>query len=266
MKFLKNLPARLCGLLGLSAVGFSHPKVINVTAEDFVNMKKIQVRADGTPINQTSSINIVCGGCQASYSYTKVGDGNPHQNFVITQKGGSLVACDTSTTSTGTGYSTTLGWSLSLGVNSEFSSAGFSISESETYSVSNTFTCNGVAAEQGDICVLFYQAVTAFTVDVKEVNSCACGGTTVSDRGQATVYAPNSNQTGSITGRGINVVNHGVQQCVGDSDRKVHYYCGPPGGPAWWNGRGEGPWIADYVNERSPAGCAIPIEAHRYED
>lgn len=34
----------------------------------------------------------------------------------------------------------------------------------------------------------------------------------------------------------------------------------------WWDGRGEGPWIADYVNLRAPAGCAIPIEANRYQD
>lgn len=261
-----SLPTRLCGLLALSAIGLSHPRAINVTAEEFIDMKEIHVRADGTLINQTSSTDLVCGGCQASYSYTKVGNGNPHQNFVITQKGGTLVACDTASTSTGTGYSTTLGWSLSLGVNTPFESAGFSISESETYSVSNTFTCNGVAAEGGDICVLFYQAVTAFTVTVKEVNSCACGGTTTVNRGKAVVYAPNSNQLGSIAGRGINVVKHGVEQCVGDSNRKVEYYCGPPGGPAWWDGKGEGPWIEDYVNERVPAGCSIPIEAHRYQD
>jgi hypothetical protein len=261
-----NFPTRLFSLLALSAVGLSLPRVIDVRAEDFIQMRDIHVLENGTQINQPFSIDMVCGGCQASYSYTKVGDGDPHQNFVITQKGGTLVACDTSTTSTGTGYSTTLGWSLSLGVNTPFESAGFSISESETYSVSNTFTCAGVADEDGDICVLFYQAVTAFTVTVKEVNSCACGGTTTVDRGEAVVYAPNSNQIGSIAGRGINVVNHGVQQCVGDSDRKVDYYCGPSGGPDWWNGKTEGPWIDDYVNERSPAGCSIPIEAHRYDD
>ena len=228
-------------------------------------MGEIHVRVDGTPINQTSSIDIVCGGgCQPSYSYTRVNDGSPHQNFVITQKGGTLVACDTSSTSTGTGYSTTLGWSLSMGVNTPFES---SVSESQTYSVSNTFTCNGVAAQRGDICVLFYQAVTAFTVNVKEVNTCACrGGTTIIDRGEAIVYAPNSNQVGSVARRGINVVDHGVQQCVGDSDRKLHYNCGPPGGPKWWEGKWEGPWIAYYVNTRQPAGCSIPIETNKYQD
>lgn len=67
---------------------------------------------------------------------------------------------------------------------------------------------------------------------MKEVNSCACGGgTTIIDRGEAIVYAPNPNQVGSVTGRGINVANHGVQQYVGDSDRKLQYNCGPAGGP-----------------------------------
>ncbi|KAK9312700.1 hypothetical protein V1522DRAFT_395408 [Lipomyces starkeyi] len=266
MKLLGNTSGVLCTLLALAAVGSSLPTTIDVTAEDFMNMNEIKVRSDGTPINQTGSEDIPCGGCIPYYHYTMVGDGDPHQNFVITQKGGTLVACDTSGVSTGTGYSVTLGWSLSLGVNSAFSSAGFSVSESETYSVTNSFDCNGVAAEGGDICVLFYQAVTAFTVDVTEVLECDCGGGGTSDRGNAVVYAPNANQIGSVAGRGINVVQHGVQQCVGDNDRSINYYCGPPGGPEWWNGRAEGPWIADYVNQRQPAGCAIPIEANRYSD
>ena len=176
------------------------------------------------------------------------------------------MACDTSAVSTGTGYSVTLGWSLSMGVNSAFSSLGFSVSESETYSVTNSFNCNGVAAESGDICVLFYQAVTAFTVDVTEVLSSACAGSNTIDRGQAIVYAANSNQIGSVNGRGINVPSHGVEQCVGDSDRTVLYFCGPAGGPEWWNGKGDGPWIEDYVNQRVPSNCAIPIEANRYTE
>jgi hypothetical protein len=266
MKLLGNTSGVLCTLLALAVVGSSLPTIIDVTAEDFMNMKEIKVRSDGPSINRTGTTDMVCGGCTPSYYYTKVGDGDPHQNFVITQKGGSLVACDSSSVSTGTGYAVTLGWSLSLGVNSAFSSVGFSVSESQTYSVTNTFVCNGVAAENGDICVLFYQAVTAFTVDVTEVLECACAGSHTIDRGTAVVYAPNSNQLGSIAGRGINVVQNGVEQCLGDADRNINYYCGPPGGPEWWNGRGAGPWIADYVNQRQPAGCAIPIEANRYTD
>ncbi|PYI05620.1 hypothetical protein BO78DRAFT_419375 [Aspergillus sclerotiicarbonarius CBS 121057] len=266
MKFFGNPTPVLATLLALAQVGFSYPTAIDLTAEDFMKMNSVTVKRDGIPLNETGASDIVCGGCTQSYHYTKVGDGDPHQNFVITQKGGTLVDCATSTTSTGTGYSTTLGWSLTLGVNSAFSSAGFSISESETYSVSNTFTCNGVAAEGGDICVLFYQAVTAFTVDVTEVNSCACGGTAVINRGTAVVYAPNANQMGSVAGRGINVAQHGVVQCSGDADRRVNYYCGPAGGPDYWNGKDAGPWNADYVNNRSPAGCAIPIEANMYSD
>lgn len=271
MKLLDNGSSLLCVLLTLVVAGCSYPTAVNITAEDFMNMQEIRVRSDGSLIDgslihNTNNIDMVCGGCTPSYSYKKVGDGDPHQNFVITQKGGTLVACDTSSSSTGTGYSVTLGWSLSIGVNTPFESAGFSISESESYSVSNTFSCSGVAAENGDICVMFYQAVTAFTVDVTEVNSCACGGTSTSDHGTATVYAPNADQIGSVAGRGINVIHNGVEQCVGDSDRTVNYYCGPPGGPEWWNGRGEGPWIDDYVNQREPAGCGIPIEAYRFSD
>ncbi|GFN10720.1 hypothetical protein AtubIFM55763_010642 [Aspergillus tubingensis] len=253
-------------LLAFASVGISRPTIIDITAEEFMNLEKVTVRQDGTLTNQSSSPDIICTGCTSTYHYTKVGDGNPHQNFVITQKGGTLVNCATSTTSTGTGYSTTLDWSLSLGVNSAFSSAGFGVSESETYSVSNTFTCNGVAAEGGDICVLFYQAVTAFTVDVTQVLACECSGGSTIDRGTATVYAPNANQMGSIAGRGINVAQHGVVQCSGNADRRVNYYCGPPGGPEFWNGLDAGPWVSQYVNNRAPAGCSIPIEANRYTD
>jgi hypothetical protein len=266
MKLLGNVSSLVCILLTLAAVGFSYPTTINITAEDFMNMPNIKVRSDGTLAPATNTIDIVCGGCTPSYSYTKVGDGSPHQNFVITQKGGTVVECDTPETTTGTGYSLTLGWSLSIGLDAEFDSVGFDVTEEETYSVSNSFSCDNVAAENGAICVLFYQAVTAFTVDVTEVNECACGETTVIDRGTAIVYAPNANQIGSVQGRGINVVSHGVEQCWGESDRTINYYCGPAGLPDWWTGRGEGPWIDDYVNNREPAGCDIPIEAHKYTD
>lgn len=87
---------------------------------------------------------------------------------------------------------------------------------------------------------------------------------------QAIVYAPNEHQMGSIAGRGINVprppTDHNVEQCVGDDDRTINYYCGPAGGPEWWNGKADGPWIDDYVNQREPANCSIPIEAYRFTD
>ncbi|EED20729.1 hypothetical protein TSTA_039300 [Talaromyces stipitatus ATCC 10500] len=244
MKLLSNVSSLFCLLLALTVPGYSYPTAVNITAEDFMELQEIRVRADGTLYN-TGITDI---------------------NFVITQKGGTLVACDTPDSSTGTGYSVELGWSLSIGLDAEFDSVGLDISESQTYSVSNTFSCNNVADEKGDICVLFYQAVTAFTVQVTEVLECACGPTSTIDRGTAIVYAPNADQVGSIAGRGINVIQNGVQQCVGDSDRTINYYCGPPGTPGWWDGRGEGPWIEDYVNAREPAGCDIPIEANRYSD
>lgn len=266
MRLPFNVSSLLYTLLALAVAGFSYPTTLNVTAEDFINMKEIKVRSDGTLVHNTNTIDMVCGGCTPSYSYSLVGNGNPHQNFVITQKGGTTVECDTPETSTGTGYSLTLGWSLSIGLDAEFESFGLDVTEEETYSVSNTFTCDGVAAEQGAICVLFYQAVTAFTVNVTEHLECACGGSSTIDRGTAIVYAPNADQVGSVQARGINVVSHGVEQCWGEADRTINYYCGPPGLPSFWKLKGEGPWIDDYVNKREPAGCDIPIEANRYYD
>ncbi|RAO71279.1 uncharacterized protein BHQ10_007291 [Talaromyces amestolkiae] len=266
MGILGNVTSLLCILLALAVTGISYPTTINITAEDFANMPDIKVRSDGTIVPHTGTIDMVCGGCTPSYSYSKVGDGNPHQNFVITQKGGTSVECSTPETSTGTGYSLTLGWSMSLGLDAEFSSLGFEVTEEQSYSVSNTFTCDGVAAERGSICVLFYQAVTAFTVQVTEELECACGESSTIDRGTAIVYAPNADQIGSVQARGINVVSHGVEQCWGESDRTINYYCGPPGLPDFWRLHDAGPWVDDYVNKREPAGCDIPIEANQYYD
>ncbi|KAJ5610019.1 hypothetical protein N7510_006738 [Penicillium lagena] len=271
MKLLGNIPGVLCTLLALAPVGFSLPraKVLDVTAEDFMRMKQIQVRADGTSVNNTGIGNehSICAPCSASIGYTLVGDGFPHQNFVITQKSGSVIECSTPESATSTGYSTTLEWGFSLGVNTEFESLGFDVSESESYSTSNSYTCDSVADEGGEICVIFYQAVTAFTVQVQRVQNCGCEVAPPNeDLGQAIIYAPNANQVGSTTGRGVNVPTHGVEQCYGNSDRTILYFCGPAGGPEWWTGRGDGPWIDDFVNQRVPADCPIPIEANRYRD
>lgn len=99
------------------------------------------------------------------------------------------------------------------------------------------------------------------------MQECGCDSTAPAENmGQAIVYAPNANQVGSITGRGVNVPQNGVEQWVGDDDRTILYYCGPAGGPEWWTGKGDGPWIDDYGNERVPADCYIPIEANFYQD
>ena len=86
MKFLGNIPGVLCTLLTLAPVGLSLPRVLDVTAEDFMKMKEIKVRDGRTSLNETvtGTERIPCGGCTPSYSYKLVGDGDPHQNFVIT--------------------------------------------------------------------------------------------------------------------------------------------------------------------------------------
>lgn len=156
MKLHGNVAGFLCTLLALAPVGFSLPRaqLMDVTAEDFMRMKQFKVRADGTSLNNTAigTELAICGPCTASIGYTLMGDGEPHQNFVITQKGNSVISCPSPGSSTSTGLSTTLGWSLSLGVNAEFESFGFSVTESETYSTSNSFNCNGVADARRYLC------------------------------------------------------------------------------------------------------------------
>lgn len=245
-------------LLALTQLSLSAPTILDVTAEEFANMKDIVVRSNDPSANSTDS-NLVCPPT-VHYRYTKEGNnGNAHQNFVITQKGGTLITCPGHTAK---GHSTTLGWSISAGVNSEFNSAGFSVSKSQTYSTTQTFDC---AADTHEICILFYQAVTAFGVNVKKYTD-QCPGEQVEDLGHHVVYAPNSDQKGSTVARGINAPQHGVKQCVGNADRRINYYCGPPGGPEWWDGKDQGPFHPAYVNNRKPDGCDIPIEANHYND
>lgn len=272
MKLLGNIAAVLCTLSALAAVGFSRPAPQpirgGITSEEFMKKKTITVRSDGTPFNGTLHEDLACSSpCISTYTYTlDAQGGNPHQNYIITQKGGTLQSCSGSGDSTISGVSHSTGWSLSLGVNSEFSSLGFSVSSFQTISATQSYACDGVAQEGGDVCVLFYQAVTAFGVDMTETTSCPCGGSASIPRGHAVVYAPNSNGLGSIPARGINVRKHGVMQCLGNVDRTIYYYCGPPGLSDYYNTHMPGPWYPNYVNNREPAGCAIPIEAMQFDD
>lgn len=245
------------------------PRVMNITAREFVEAGGAYMDApdsDGNP-----PVDVDKRGFQppdacripARLYYKLKGDGDPHQNFVITQKGGSLVSCSAEDGSTGSGYEQSLSWSITGGVNIPWASVSLGVSESEAYTVSQSFTCGGVAKQKGNICVLVYQAVTAFKVEVHKSDPCKG---IVDQKWDETIYAPNGNKMGSIGARGINVAKHGVVQCVGDVDRTINHYCGPKGDASWWRGKQAGPWIKEYVDQREPKDCKVPIEAHQYFD
>ena len=184
-----------------------------------------------------------------------------HQNYMITQKAGTVVDCPGTTTA---GQSTSFTWDVSGGFFADFITGGFSVSETTTVLNSASFEC---ASDTDAICVLFYQAVTAYTVAVQKGSFMGfTSDISWYDDGTTVIYAPNSGSLGSTTGRGINVDARNIIQCWGDDDRTVLYSCGPPGGADYWDSKDAGPWNSDYVANRVPAGCDIPIEAYHFTD
>ena len=245
------------------------PRVMNITARAFVEEGGAYMDAPDSdrnpPVDVKKRIFQPPDACRipARVHYKLKGDGDPHQNFIITQKGGSLVSCSADDGSTGSSYEQSLSWSITGGLNIPWASVSLGVSETETYSTSQSFTCGGVAKQKGNICVLFYQAVTAFKVEV--ILNDPCKGI-IEHKTEETVYAPNENKMGSVGARGINISKHGVVQCVGDVDRTIKYHCGPKGDASWWRGKQAGPWIKEYVDQREPKDCKVPIEAHQYFD
>ncbi|KAJ5604339.1 hypothetical protein N7510_009493 [Penicillium lagena] len=236
--------------------------VLNITSEEFATMKYIIVDKEGNYLGNDSDDldtsnfrrdNIL-------YRLKTIDDSNPHQNYMITQKSGTVVTCPGTTTS---GLSVGFSWSISGGITAAFFNAGFFVSESTTVTNSASFDC---ASDTDAICVLFYQAVTAYTVMVQEGGFGGFGFVEWYDQGTTVIYAPNSGSMGATTGRGINVEARNVIQCWGDEDRTVLYSCGPPGDADYWDNKDPGPWNSDYVTNREPAGCDIPIEAFNFAD
>lgn len=89
--------------------------------------------------------------------YELVGDGNPHQNCKIAQVRGTLASCPGSTS---TGESHTSSWWIGGGADSdrtprgmEFSDGGFGVGESETASITQTFSCPEVESDVSEICM-----------------------------------------------------------------------------------------------------------------
>lgn len=207
------------------------------------------------------------------YTYSLIGDGNPHQNYIITQQGGTVISCSPGA-STMIGKTTTVGWSISIGggaVGAESGDLGafnpftFTVQESIGYTVGQSFPC--VASAQS-ACVLVYQGATAYTVDVTQTTTTPAGGVFTQDLGQQVILAPNAKGAGSTAALGIINENAGVQQCRDNVDRSVNYYCGPPGGPEYWEEGtiNPGPWDPKYRAAQIPsfADCPYVVEADHF--
>ncbi|KAK2616693.1 hypothetical protein QQS21_000305 [Conoideocrella luteorostrata] len=137
---------------------------------------------------------------QVKYTNVRVGDGNPHQNYLYTQVT-DYTECNDGDCSTGheESNSHTIKYSATFGYG-EWISAGFEVSEAQSTGQVNT--CH---AKKGDrVCVWWRTAHTAYTVQTYRHNA-AFSPTKGNKIGQPTVIkSPNKNHVGSgyICGRG----------------------------------------------------------------
>ena len=230
----------------------------NLTAEEFLSGSK--------PVRYRREVGKREAPCIANphveHYYKKVGDGNPHQNYKIAQIASTSIACPGTVTA---GEEHTFGWSIGGSINPgvnkwDFATLGFSVEQSDTKTVQDFFSCDG---KMTDICALHYTAVTAITVDFFQSTN-TCGMKTEANLGRGVVYLPNANGIGSTISRGANFADPVIIQCRGTATREVNFYCGPKGGPEWFDNRPIGPWTAAYLTALDPPGCQVPMEALKF--
>ncbi|KAF5563112.1 hypothetical protein FPHYL_5343 [Fusarium phyllophilum] len=145
---------------------------------------------------------VECSGLDWKPSKAKIEDnchdedeakGDPHQNYFHKQLSevvncGSAKSCSVGNSQS---ISYTIGWTATLTPVS-WISGGFSVSES--WNTGNTYTCTGSADE--DVCVWYNTALTAYTVQNKERDSCAVGGGWDSTGDPFVMYSPNESNRG----------------------------------------------------------------------
>ena len=126
----------------------------------------------------------------------KVGNGNPHQNFIFKQISGTTDCTNNPSGGAAITNSLTVGWSISGGLAADFLSGGFDVSRSVTTGSTNSFGCKtNKGAHKGSLCVFARIQVTAFTVESARcpVNSCI-GIQCPKNMPRGVMYTPNSVQ------------------------------------------------------------------------
>ena len=234
----------------------------NLTADELLRDPRSVVFSRDSSIDKRQ--NCLDSNTVTTYNYELIGDGDPHQNYKIVQMDDTLMSCPGTITS---GHSSTTSWSFQVGLNpgykqTDFASLGFSVTETETKSVENTFNCPG--SDGTEICAFHYTAVTALSVTFYK-HELSCGITTTTSLGPGTVWLPNSNGIGSTVSRGTNFGARNIIQCRGQAEREIDFNCGPKGGPEWFNTNEYGPWSDAYMAALDPPDCAVPIEALKFK-
>jgi hypothetical protein len=192
--------------------------------------------------------------CVVSHTSYLAGNGNPHQNYVYTQKGDTFACPGTSSTQS---FSVTVGWSVSGGISAPWISGGFSVSQSKTEGYSFNGAClgdhNGLHADQG--CLQQAMAMTAYTVDEWVEYSGNCPGDRQNHRvGTAVIFSPNEDK-GHQWFASANF--GGFLGCSWNNDQ-LKYAAGPPGTSDWFNNQQPGIMGRDWQAAQEPAGYQIP--------
>ncbi|CZR64860.1 uncharacterized protein PAC_14759 [Phialocephala subalpina] len=160
----------------------------------------------------TSILNSV-GAPPAGNVTTIIGDGNPHQNYLLKQLSENIDCATAPSCSVcqKESMSYTIGWSSSATAD-EWLTCGFDVSVSWT--TGNTYSCTGNSGDT--VCVWYNTAHTAYTVQNGAYNDCTrfspLGGTLV-------MYSPNSNNVGGgvivLLGRvGLRGVSIGIMMAL----------------------------------------------------
>ncbi|CEJ94272.1 hypothetical protein VHEMI09813 [[Torrubiella] hemipterigena] len=194
--------------------------------------------------------------CQGFESSRLVGDGNPHQNFQITQKTEPFGCPGTSGSQ---GYSDTVGWSVNGGANIPFISGGFAVSESHSQTTTFGSSCkggNGFVLVNG--CLQSAMALTAYTVN-HCIHYSGKGCEDLEDScAVKIIYAPNSDGKGSHFFTSYTVDHYNLIGCQQNGHVDL-YYSGPRGSSSWWDGK---PYIlvSDvYMQAAEPYGVHVPM-------
>lgn len=168
-----------------------------------------------------------CRGNPTSHVETeKIGDGNPHQNFVFKQISGVTDCTNNPSGSVAIANGLIVSWSASVGFTSSFITGGFDVSESVSTSSTNTFGCaTSAGSHTGDLCVFERIQVTAFTARSRTCST-TCAGTSCTDYGSpGVIFAPNSQQGSCFYD------NYQVNLPCGLQGSEHLIQSGPSGGP-----------------------------------
>lgn len=178
-----------------------------------------------TTANETGEI-----GCQESaYTQTqRVGDGNPHQNFVYKQVSGTTDCTDNPGGGASINNGQSVTWSASISGTVGFITGGFDVAVSTSTGYTNSFGCltTGGGSHKGSLCVFERIQLTAFTANARNCQVGTCHPNKCDPWSpNVVIYAPNNQQPSCFYD------NYQVNLPCDGLGAEHYVYNGPSGGP-----------------------------------